>query len=398
MTVLSRDERNLIIIQGLDYFASGLAWIFVTIFLFAHSDLRTTIFFQLWSFISLLVFVVSSGWILRKISSGLMMKIGIACGALFYFLLFLLQGKTVQYLIPLAIFSGFGSAMFWMSFNYNQYIFSNSGSREHYFGYANAVISFLSAIAPFLGGAIITVAGTTLYFGISAGYAILFLFVSLLLFSIVLFIGKLPSHETQLFFYHDLFTKNHSIAWRLVLWQQAFLGLYDTALGTVTGILFYLIIRQELWIGVAQSAGYLLGTIGGIASAKLLGKRPWLFWVGSIGLSLGILIFAYAQNLIGLWLFVIVSGFTIPFLNTSISTMMFQAMDAVGEHWRHKYHFLLERDIVLGILRVVSYLFLYIYLSYGDQVTLAKQWLYILPILPLSIGILLHFSGKVTSR
>ena len=114
-----------------------------------------------------------------------------------------------------------------------------------------------------MGGAIITVAGTTLHFGISAGYAILFLLVSLLLFSIALFIGKLPSHETPLFFIM-IFLPNHSIAWRLVLWQQAFLGLQDTALGTVTGILFYLIIRQELWIGVAQSAGYLLGTIGGL--------------------------------------------------------------------------------------------------------------------------------------
>lgn len=398
MASLSRDERNLIIIQGLDYFASGLAWIFVTIFLFAHSDFRTTIFFQLWSFISLLVFVVSSGWILRKISSGLMMKIGIACGALFYFLLFLLQGKTIQYLIPLALFSGFGGAMFWMSFNLNQYILSNSGAREQYFGYANAIISFLSAIAPFLGGVIITVAGTTLFFGINSGYATLFFVVFLLLLSIVLFIGKLPSHEIPSFSYRHLFTKNHSRSWHLVLWQQALVGLYDIALGTVTGILFYLIIRQELWIGIAQSVGYLLGTVGGVASAKLLGKRPWLFWVGSVGLSLGISIFAYSQSLIGLWLFVFISGFTTPFLNTSMSAMMFRVMDGVGDHWRHKYHFLLERDIVLGTLRVVSFLFLYIFLSYGEQVSLAKQWLYILPILPLSIGILLHFSGKTMSH
>lgn len=398
MVSLSQDERNLIIIQGLDYFASGLAWIFVTIFLFAHSDFRTTVLFQLWSFLSLLVFIVSSGWILRKISSGLMMKIGIACGAIFYFLLFALQGKTVQYLIPLALFNGFGGAMFWMSFNLNQYILSNSGSREHYFGYANAVTSFLSAIAPFLGGAIITIAGTTLYFGISSGYATLFFLVSLLLLGVVLWIGKLPSHEIPSFSYGHLFTKNHSRTWHVVLWQQALLGLYDCALGTVTGILFYLIIRQELWIGVMQSMGYLLGTLGGVASAKLLGKRPWLFWVGSVGLSFGIGIFAYMQNLVGLWIFVVLSGFTTPFLNTSLSSTMFRVMDGVGDHWRHKYHFLLEKDIVLGSLRVASYFFLYMYLAKGDQVALAKQWLYVLPVLPLSIGILLHVSEKQITR
>lgn len=394
MTSLNRDERHLIVIEGFDYFANGLAWTFVTIFLFAHSDIRTTILFQLWSFSSLLVFIILAGWMLKRMSSGTMMKVGIATSALFYLLLFYLQGRAITYLVPLGIFSGFSGAMFWASFNFSQYIHTNEDARAHYFGYASAVINFLSAIAPFLGGLIITIFGTTTYYGISPGYATLFLFVGLLFLGMVLFIGKLPSHEKPKFSYRHLFTKARSSAWHLVLWQHALLGLYDTALSLVMGILFYLIIRQELWVGAAQSAGCLLGAVGGIVSAKLLGKRPYFFWLGSLGLAIAILLFAVMQNIFGLWIYVVVSGFSSPFLYASISTVSYHAMDAVGEHWRHKYHFLMERDIVLGILRVVSFLLLYVYMAHGDQIELARHWLYILPIFPLGIGISLQMSGK----
>ena len=41
MASLSSDERKLLIIQGLDMLAYALAGIFVTVFFFTNSDLRT---------------------------------------------------------------------------------------------------------------------------------------------------------------------------------------------------------------------------------------------------------------------------------------------------------------------------------------------------------------------
>ncbi len=398
MASLSRDERHLITIEGLDYFVNGLASVFVTIFIFAHSDLRTTVLFSLWSFVSLLVFIVAAAWVLRRVSSGLLMKISIVCGAVFYLLLFYLQGNAIHYLFPLAIFSGFGGGMFWASFNLNQYILTNEVGREQYFGWAMSVINFLSAIAPFIGGSIITLAGTTLYFGVSPGYALLFFIVFILLLCMVLFIGKLPSHEIPQFSYRDLFRKSRTRTWNLVLGQQMLLGLYDVAFGTISGVLFYLILRQEFWVGAAQAISYLLGTVTGVVSAKFLRKDPRWFWLGSLGLAAGNLVFAVMQNTTGLWIFVIVTGITGPFINTWLSTVSFQAIDAVKDHWRDKYHFLVERDIVLGVPRVISYIVLYMLLAHGDQVTLAREWLYIAPVLPFTIGVLLHMSHINSSK
>jgi len=199
MSLLSRDEKHLIAIQSLDYFVTGLSSVFVTIFLFAPNYLRTTILFNMWDFASLSFFFTFSGWSLRKFSSGAHMKLGVAVSALFYLLLFFLQGQTIRYLIPLAIFNGFGSGIYWAAYNFNQYIFSNEEKREQYFGYTSAVVNFLSAISPFLGGVIITLAAR--WYGTGTGYASLFFLVFLLLAFMVFFIGKLPSHETLVFSY-----------------------------------------------------------------------------------------------------------------------------------------------------------------------------------------------------
>ena len=388
MASLNQEERHLITIQGLDFFASGLASIFVTIFLFAHSDLRTTILFQLYVYTSLFVFFSLSGWTLRRFSSGTHMKIGIGVSAVFYLLLLLLQERVIQYLVPLAILNGFGGGMYWAAFNFNQYIFSNENKREQYFGYAGAVASFLSALSPFLGGIIITVAGSAFFHNTTMGYVALFFSVFLLLVFMILFVRKLPSHEAPIFSYRHLFAKNRSPGWTLVLWQNALLGLYDSVLPTVTGILFYLILKQEFWIGFTQTVGFVLGALGGLICVKLLEKQHLYFWLGSLGLTVAIGIFAFLQNIIGLWIFVVISGFTGPFLYTWISSMWFKAMDKATYHWRDKYHLLLERDIVLGISRIVSFLILYLYLAHGDQVVFARHWLIILPLLPLALGAL----------
>ena len=113
MALLNTEERHLVIIEGLDFFAYQLAGVFVTVFLFTNSDLKTTFLYRLIAFTSLLFFHVLSGWTLRKVSSGSLMRIGVVSGAIYFLLLFLLQGRAIQYIIPLAIFDGFGAGNYW---------------------------------------------------------------------------------------------------------------------------------------------------------------------------------------------------------------------------------------------------------------------------------------------
>lgn len=388
---LDTNERNLILIQGLDYFTASLASIFVTVFLFISSDLKTTILYSIISFSSMLFALMASGWILKHIASGTLIRCTLLGAAIFYFMLFWLREGAITYLAPLALFNGFNGGIYWAAFNLNQYIYTSSSRRVKYFGSAIALINTLQAIGPLIGGAIITYAG-------SLGYSLLFLLVSLILGVSALLIGKLPQHEAIAFRFSDLVAHRRSRAWKYVLSANAVLGFFDVALGTVSGVLIYLIVKQEVWLGATQTAAFLLGALGGMLAIPLLHKHSRYYWLGVLGLSFGIGLFAMNQNVFGLIAYILVTGITAPFLHTWLSTVYFGAMDRVDRNWKEKYHLLIERDFSLGAARIISYIGIYLFISFGDQVALAKTWLFFLPIFPLILGVLLYAYEKASQK
>lgn len=390
MLAFNREEKNLMIIQAIDYFSGALAGIFITIYFYSHSDLRTTIFYNLIVYITLLFFYVASGWTLKKVSSAFLIRISLISSALFYLALFFLKEQSVKFIIPLGLLRGFSAGNYWAGFNLNQYIFTNKEKRVEYFGSVTGIINFLSALAPFIGGTIISLVMFFNVFGRDGGYSFLFFIVFILLMIMVFLVGKLPSHEIPNFSYKHIIFHKRLKSWRSILWQQFFLGLYDTSLGVVTSILFFLILKNEFNLGTTQTIAYILGTLGSMVSIKVLNRNKKFYWLGSLGLVIGIGAFAIWQNLYGIFLFILITGFCAPFLNNWLSTVYFKTMDQVEIHWTEKYHLMLERDIALGIPRILSFLFLFVFLQFGDQIQLARSWLYLLPFFPLILGFLLH--------
>ena len=397
MKSLSQDERKLLIIQGLDILAYSLASIFVTVFFFANSDLKTTVLYRAISFASMAFFMGAAGWTLRKFSSGLHMKVALFSGAFYYFLLFLLRQESVHYIIPLAILDGFTGGWYWAGFNLNQYILSHSGRRVEYFGWALALVNLAQAVGPAVGGLIIAFAGASAL-GVMGGYGTLFLLVSIIIAGITLLIGKLPTHELPAFRYRHLLEHKRSREWKLVLGQQGVNGLYDVASNTVIGVLLYTIIHEEAKLGVTLAVASVIGMISSLGAIRLLTRFGWSYWIGAVGLGLSLILFALFQNWSGVVLFLILSALTVPLLQTRMSTTFYEALDHAPGTWQDKYHFLLERDVVLAVLRMVSYIDLYGILLFGNEITLARSWLLILPIVPLFIAFLLHKSSVLASQ
>ena len=114
---------------------------------------------------------------------------------------------------------------------------------------------------------------------------------------------------------------------------------------------------------------------------------------------MGFGLFAVFQDVFGLMAYTIIIGITAPFLFIWLSTVYFTALDDFKENWKDKYHLLIERDIALGVSRIISYIGVYLFIYFGDQVKLAKTWLLFLPVLPLILGLLLYlFERAVKNR
>jgi len=389
MKNLSIDERKLLIIQGFNFLASSLAGIFVTVFFFSHGDLKVTTIYNIAAFASMTFFYGFSGFLLRYFSSGALMKLSLIAGSLFYLLLFFLKDQSIAYVIPLGILSGFSGGNFWAAYNLNQYILTHTGSRISYFGWGAAVSNLAFALGPAAGGTIITLASRT-SLGLTNGYLLLFFLVALINIITVFIIGKLPSHGIPQFSYRHIWEHQRTKKWNLVLAQQGILGLHDIAIGTVTGILFYVIIKNEAELGYVLTMASVFATVASLYAIPLLKKFPSVFWVGSVGSAVSIIVFALNQSYGGVLLYIIISGLTVPMLQNKLFTMYFDAIDQAKGNWQEKYHFLLERDIILGMLRTVSFIALFILLGFGPEIQIAKTWLFFLPILPIAIGFLIQ--------
>lgn len=386
MKSLSNEERKLLMIQFFDFLSFSLVGVFVTVFFFNNSDLKTTMLYNAINMAFFTLFYALSGWILRKISSGLLMKISFLVSALFYFLLFFLRERSVAFILPLGIISGFSGAAFWSAFNLNQYILSHSGRRVEYFGWGGALMNLAFAIGPVVGGWLISLIAA-LTFSLNTGYAILFLLDFIIMALAVILIGKLPSHEAPTFSYAHLLQHKRSIRWKLVLVRQGIFGLYDIAIGTVTGVLFYLVVRQEATLGFLLTIGSFIAMAGSLISIRILKKFSRGFWIGAIGSSFAILWFAVLGNIWGIWVYLVLMNVTAPFLGNAMSVEYFNAIDSAGGSWQHKYHMMLEQPIVFCTMRTVSYLALFIFLHFGDEISIARIWLFILPILPIAIAL-----------
>lgn len=373
--------------------AYSLASIFVTVFFFSHSTLAITAAFRAITFGSMVLFFSLIGYLLRHISAGVLIKIALVANAAFYLLLVVLKEQSVRWYIPLAIFDGASGGIFWAAYNLYQYIISSSGRRVAYFGWGQVMSNLGNALGPAVGGFIIASAAHT-SMGLTGGYTMLFFTVASVYAIAAMIVGKLPAHRDISFSYSHILAHKRSIGWKLVLGQQALLGLYDVSIGTVNGVLLYLIIRSESRLGIILSIGSVIAILGSIMVTRTMVKNPNSYWIGVLGSAVAIWAFASQQNMLGVWLLLGIGGLSVPFMMTKLSTAYFDALDEAPGTWENKFHMMIERDGLLGILRMMSYTILFFVLRGGNEIAIARTWLYIIPVIPLGIGVLLSLGAR----
>ena len=147
---------------------------------------------------------------------------------------------------------------------------------------------------------------------------------------------------------------------------------------------------KESALGFLFTVAALISTAASILSIRVLKKFPNGFWIGAIGTAFAIAWFALFQNLLGVWIFLIVSSLTGPFLFNTMDVEFFNAVDSAPGTWQNKYHMMLEQPVLFCFMRTVSYIILFMMLQFGDEIAISRLWLLMLPILPLAIGVLLH--------
>lgn len=388
---LPASTRRLIKTAFLYVLAGTSSGVFVDIFIWKQTvSFATLVVFNLALFCALLVIYLASGHWLRHYSARTLVKLGFAALTTFYLTIVLLRERAVGYLVPLGMLRGIGEGLFWSGFNVHQYVQTIRNDRDYYFGVSAFWVNLAAVVGPLLGGAVI-VWGNRLPGSAWLGYYLLF-FTSAALF-LIAFWGvrgypRLSSIAFRVSDIQDSITRNPNF--RLVLGQQVFIGLRDVSMMTLTTIIAFTILMGEFNLGLYKSAIGLGAAITGYAAGKLLvsaNRKSWTLF-SALALATGSIALAIRQNPATLALFALASILG-AFLDISLGTFYFASIDEDTRPWQAKYAYLINRDGVLGIARVVSYLLLWGLFAVWEPAGVVRTWLAIAGSLSIPIWFLL---------
>ncbi|OGY23448.1 MAG: hypothetical protein A2172_04455 [Candidatus Woykebacteria bacterium RBG_13_40_15] len=391
---MSKEENLLNKILWLYYTANALAGIFLNVFLFTLGGFKATITYNLIALISLYIFYVISAWSLRRFSSTQLIRFGLLAGSLCYLSVVILREQAINYLIPLGILAGAAAGNFWPGFNLSQFILTEETSRHAFFGRQNFLGTIANISGPLISGAIIGLSGilaTKLL-----GYTVVFSIVSIFMFFTFLEAAKLPEHKGVDFSVLHIFEHIRGRNWKIVLSQQFLNGFWDTSLGLIIIILIFVIVKQEFTLGLLNSLAGVVFAIANIMAIRILQKNRKSILLGMIFPPLGILIFFFMQNFIGIIILVTLFYIFYPLIDITLKKSYFDTIDEAEGSWQNKYHFLIERETVLDLGRFATYLILFAFFTPTNQLQVAKAWLLVVPVLIFAVGILQFYRFKQT--
>lgn len=387
--MFTKEEEQLVQVQSIFFFTSGMAGVFFQIFLFKLSGFAEVMYFNIALFVALFIVFIASGYILKHRSTRTLMRTGLLMMVFVWFSVLLLQAKTKVFLLPLGLLYGAAAGFYWSGFNVSQYILTHSERRSHFFGKIDAFSHMSRAFAPFIAGFMIYTINKALNSELQ-GYYVLFTIVFVLQVYVVMLARHLPRHSGVEFSMKSLVHIPRSRSWRLLLLQQFTSGLYDNAFSVLSGIMVFVVLANETHVGLLQSSAALLMASTSHLAGKFYKTHKNMYVYGALAAASALLLFGITQSTVTVVLFMLLHAAALPFLSIPTSVAILSGYDELEKTWQEKYHLFVQRDSALGIARILSFVMLYMLFSHFDKVAVARNWFLLAAIVPLGIGYLLY--------
>lgn len=369
----------LILFQALLGLCSGIAGIFVNIFLWKiHPDLTTLAAFNLWMYVSVLVSVVIAGYLARLWDRKSLLLIGIVGYVAFYALTLMLQQRCIHHLALLGILQGIGLGFVAIAQHVLTFDTTNNEFRDRFYAISGFVGSAIGMIAPLISGWFIT------QFPGIHGYQYIFS-VTLVLFILAGVVAALfPSHgvRSRLELGEAILPRRTPREWHAMLMIQAFLGFRDGLFGFMVSIFIFIAMKNELGVGQFNFFASILSLVIFLVLNRTIRIQNRLLFicVGSVGTFVATVVVSVDPGFWGILIFNI--GLTVfgPCFNIPVGSMAFEIISSIPKGAERRIEFIVAREIPLGIGRIVS-IFVFLWMD-----TYFSSWMvtkFMLPVLSL---------------
>lgn len=284
---------------------NSVAATFINVFLMRSTNNSITLVIgqNILNYIVLLIAFVSGTRLLSYLSITKIFRLGIAANALYYVIILLMRNDLLPFIIPLGIFSGLGSGLYWFSLNLLIGDIVTEDIQAKFFSYQQMMSFIFGVIVPALSGFLIVhLKGLT-------GYYLLFGLSIFLFFTAILLIRYIQGFKTEkkmnvlgvLKLKKNLYWDSNA----LLSFSMGFKG----AVNSLVFILFaYLIFKNESTIGNFTTLQAILSVVSSLIFAKTFKRqhtRPMYFITCTLSLLAFLLLALFANPLMMMVSFVI---------------------------------------------------------------------------------------------
>jgi len=389
---LSKQARHITFIHFLYGATSALGGLFVNIFLWKQShNFLVLIQYNLISYVIILGVFFLVGFVLYRIPLRFLMQLGLVVLILQYLLLIIFQGNASQIVWYLGFLSGLGGGLYWAGHNIFEYISTNDGNRDIYFGLKTSLGYIIAVIFPVLGGLLIVQNWIPfLSQNPFANYYILFSVVVSIFIVGILYMFRLPRLLPPRINGTYLFVARRSPIWRLISAREFFDGLKGGSVGFLASILAFTVLsNSELNLGIFTSAFALLSAIVSFLVGGILmivkGNRDRLTFgfVGASLMAIARVVYVTFFNVFGIIISSTIKIFAQPFFGVGLASTLYHAIDQSPKHKEEFFEYMIAREMPLALGRILSVLAFLLLLRFGTGIEIAKVWFLILGFVPL---------------
>jgi len=367
MTRLTKESISLLTIGILATAGMVITGTFINVFLLRATDGNVSLIIiqNIINFITMWIAFVIGSKILAKISISTLLRIGISSMIFYFMLILFLQNHLAIFLIPLAVFNGLGSGLYWFSTNLLVAKIIQETEQGRYFGYLQTTASIFGVITPAISGFIIT------RFNDLTGYYVLFGIALVFFILAILMLKNIPRFTiTNQIHIYDILKLKGNPYWDAGKSFRFVIALKDTINGQIFILFAFLIFHNEGVIGNILSITAIITVFSSFWFAKIYTrKKQQAFYLSTTIIMMLtyflLALFPYIPVLITAW---IVFAITQNWASTILQSVIFQLANRARDGYEQSdYLVALEFPTTLGRIVGMIIALLLIYFISSDM-------------------------------
>lgn len=398
---LAQPARRLVVTDSAYVFYAYLATIFVNVYLWKQSrDFSVPAAYDL----AIFVFCLLIFWLVAllpfRLPAKRLVQAGLLVSVIRYLLLLFIGVDGPLWAGMIGVVGGISVGLYWSGNHALTYTATTDADRDQYYGLTTSITYLVSIIAPALGGLLIAEQEWFDWIPIGqSGYQALFLATIVTLLITAVTANRLSDVRIEPTRTNRILALAKLKRWRFMLAREFLDGLMTGPVNFIGVVLAFTILGDnELSLGVFSSVFALLAAVAALLIGGLIDHdnrhRIRFGYLGAALFVVSTAIYIGLFNFTGMVISSFIDILAGPMFAIGMAATFYHAIDKSLDRESNYYAYIVLRETILTIGRVVSIVLFLVTLRLADDLTVAKVWYLALFLLPLGFCLLTKMADK----